>query len=101
MNCVGVLRLVDGEDRLERLDVDVDRLLRRADRLARLGGDDDDRLSDEHDHVLGQQHFVLNDRAEDVVGEVVMREERDDARNVARAASRSTERMRPCATGDQ
>src|SRR5437667_12173726 len=36
------LRLVDGEDRLQALDVDGDRFLRRADGGARLGGDDHD-----------------------------------------------------------
>ncbi len=80
---VALLRFVDREDRLERLDVDFDRRLRRLDRLARLRRDDDDRLTDEHDDVLGEEDFVLQDRPEDVVREVVMREERNDAGDAA------------------
>src|SRR5207245_7209722 len=78
------LRFVDGEDRIELLDVDLDGSLRPGNGLARLGGDDDDRLPDEGDFVLGQQNLVLDDRAEQVVFEIVERVEADDARDVAR-----------------
>src|SRR5207253_6703995 len=76
---LAALRLVDREDRLDRLDVERDRELRRAQGIARLRGDDDDRLPDERDLLLGEQQLVLDDRAEAVVVEVAMREERDDA----------------------
>src|SRR5205814_6866147 len=46
------LRVVDREDRLEFLDVDLDRGLREADRFAVLRGNHNDRLTDEVDGVL-------------------------------------------------
>ena len=68
MNCCAALGLVDGEDRLELLDVDArSPSSPRASASRDLGGDDDDRLPDERDLVLGEQQLVLDDRAEAVV----------------------------------
>ena len=73
-----LLRFVDREDRLELLDVELDRLLRRLDRVAILRRDDRHRLADERDLVLGQKDLVGDDRAEEVAVEIAVGEERDD-----------------------
>ncbi len=78
------LRFVDREDRLEFLDVDLDGGLRELNRFASLGRDHDNGLADECDDILRQQDFVLDDRAEEIVREIVVCEEGDDARHGAR-----------------
>jgi len=78
------LCLFDGEDRLERLEVDADCALRREHGLARLGADDDDRLSGKRDLVLGDQDLVLEDRPKEVVVQIAVRVEADDSRQGAR-----------------
>ena len=77
------LRVVDREDRLQLFDIDLDGRLREAYRFAIFGGDHDNRLPDERHNILGQQDFVLDDRAEKIVRKIVIGVERDDAGNSA------------------
>src|SRR5581483_11661481 len=81
---LAAFRFVDGEDRLEALDVDLDRRFRRKQRLAALRGDDHARLADESHDILGEQQLVLEDRAEEVVREIVVRVKGDDSGDAAR-----------------
>ena len=76
-------RFADGEDRVELLDVDLDRFLCRGDRFSRLRGDHHDRLANEGDLAFGEQNLIFDDRAEEVVLEIAKRVEAHDAGNLA------------------
>src|SRR5688500_19532875 len=54
---------VDGERRLERLDVDLDEFLRIRERGARLRSDENDRVTDENDSGGREHVLILGHRA--------------------------------------
>ncbi len=61
---------------------ELDGFFGELDRFAGFGGDDDDGVADEGDFFVGEEMFVLDDGAEDVVaGNVFGGEDEDDAGN--------------------